>query len=211
MNGFTWLHWGVLGIIGFLFLIALFFILRLRGQTQLVAFIVLILFGGLTVFMSVISLDKATKKSTLTRVTNKRVLRTEEIIFKGYVVNTGKYPIAESKLEVKLINHGKSTGKVKGTDFYRTNSIFGSLFSSSGEKKKSRPSSLSYSFNIAKELKVGQRKRFSVRFKFPTYFKDVDFRFILHSDFASHTVKLKDKKTSKSTKSKTKMLRNSLK
>lgn len=61
MMGFTWLHWGVLGIITLLILTALFYILRLKGQTQLIAFIVLMLFGSLVVFMSIISLDKATK------------------------------------------------------------------------------------------------------------------------------------------------------
>ena len=111
------------------------------------------------------------------------------MIFTGYVINDGSYKIGNVEIEIKLINLGKATGRVKGTDFYRTNSLFGNLFSSSSEKRKSRPGTLTYTFKIAENLEPEKRERFKVRFKFPAYFKDVDFRITLINDFASQTAR----------------------
>lgn len=191
MMGFTWLHWGLVGLVTVLFFLFLYYVSKLRGQTAVVALGILVLVTFMFTYIGVVSLDRATKKATLTKVKNKRILRNEEIVFSGYIVNTGSYTIGKSDLEIKLINHGKATGHVKGTDFYKTNAIFGDLFSNSKDKKKNRPSSLKYTFTIAKDLKAGKRKRFTVRFKFPSYFKDVDFRLELHSDYTSKTIRMK--------------------
>ena len=191
MIGFTWLHWMTLGIVSVIALILLVFSLRLKGQTQLIAVIVILLVSSMIAFVSIISLDKVTKKATITKLTNKRVLRTEEISFSGYIINQGEYTIGKSTLTIKLINHGKATGRVKGTDFYRTNSIFGDLFTNKKDRRKDRPHNLSYEFVIAKGLQAGQRLPFTVKLKFPAYFKDVDFRITLQSDLTETKVRIK--------------------
>lgn len=191
MIGFTWLHWMTLAIILAIATVMLVLSLRLKGQVRLIAVIVIVLISSMFSFVSVISLDKSTKKSTITKLTNKRVLRTEEILFSGYVVNQGEYTIGKSVFSIKLINRGKATGRVKGSDFYRTNSIFGDLFTNKKDKKKDRPNSLSYDFVIAKGLEAGQRQRFTVRLKFPSYFRDVDFRITLQSDLTETKVRIK--------------------
>ena len=186
MIGFTWLHWFTFGVLAFLFFGAIAFsLVRLRGQVQLVSISVAIIFTVILSYISLIAIDKKTKKAALSKVESKRVLRTEEMIYTGYVSNVGGYTIGVVKLEIKLINLGKATGRVQGTDFYRTNSLFGNLFSSSKEKMKSRPGTKNYTFTIANNLEPEKRQKFKVRFKFPAYFKDVDYRLKLINDHAS--------------------------
>ena len=111
------------------------------------------------------------------------------MIFKGYITNIGDHKIGKSKLEIKLINHGKALGHVKGSDYYQTNSLFGDLFSSKSDRKKSRPGTVVYDFTLTKGLMPGERRSFMVRFKFPSYFRDVDFRLKLFNDLAETTIK----------------------
>ena len=191
MISLTWMHWVTLILILAIALGLFVYSFKLKGQLRLVAMAVLVLMTALALFMSLVSLDKKTKKAVLTHVENKRVLRTEEIVFRGYVVNNGAYKIGQSKLEIKLINHGKALGHVKGSDFYRTNSIFGDLFTSKSDKKKSRPGTVLYNFTLAKGLMPGERKRFMVRFRFPSYFRDVDFRLKLYNDLAETVIRSK--------------------
>ena len=189
MISLTWLHWITFILISMVSTVMFIVSFRLKGQMRLIALSVLVLATVMTLFMAAISLDKKTKKAQLTHVENKRVLRSEEIIFKGYITNSGDYKIGKSKLEIKLINHGKALGNVKGSDFYRTNSIFGDLFTSKSDKKKSRPGTIVKSFILAKGLMPGERRRFMVRFRFPSYFRDVDFRLKLFNDFAETTIR----------------------
>lgn len=189
MISFTWLHWTTFILISMVATVLFILIFRLKGQLRFVAFFILVLATMMAFFTGTFSLDKMTKKATLSHVKNKRILRTEEIVFKGYIKNIGKYKIGKSELELKLINGGKSLGRVKGSDFYRTNSIFGDLFSSKSDKKKSRPSTIVYNAIVAKELMPGERRLFVVRFKFPSYFKDVDFRLKLFNDLAETTIR----------------------
>lgn len=190
MIGFTWLHWLTFATLGLAFLgMIVFSLLKLRGQVQYVAIGVAVVFGLILSYISLIALDKKTKKSTLYKLENQRVLRTEEMVFTGYVINSGYHKIGNVELEIKLINLGKATGRVKGTNFYRTNSIFGDLFTSKSEKRKSRPGTRTYTFHIAQNLEPEKRKKFKVRFKFPAYFKDVDFRITLKNDYASQTAR----------------------
>lgn len=190
MIGFTWLHWLTFSVL-FLSTLSIltFSLFKLRGQVQLVSILVTLIFSIILSYISVIGLDKKTKKVRISKIANKRVLRTEEMIFTGMVTNVGGHTIETVKLEIKLINHGKATGRVKGTDFYKTNSLFDALFSSSSEKRKSRPGSLTYTFVVAKNFEPEENKRFKVRFKFPSYFKDVDYRFKLYNDYADQIVR----------------------
>ena len=189
MTSFTWIHWLVTIGVGTISTVLFILSFRLKGQVLLVSWLILFLLTTLVLSMGYISLDKKTKKATLTKVHNKRILRTEEISFQGYVVNSGNYKIGTSELEIKLINHGKAMGHVKGSDFYRTNSIFGDLFTSKSDRKKARPGTVDYKFVLAKDLLPGERRKFMVRFKFPSYFRDVSFRLKLHNDLAEQTVR----------------------
>lgn len=189
MTSFTWIHWFVTIGVGSISTVLLILTFKLKGQVRWVSWLILFLMTALILSMGYISLDKNTKKATLSQVENRRILRTEEISFSGYVLNSGDYRIGTVKLEIKLINRGKAMGNVKGSDFYRTNSIFGDLFRSKSDIKKARPSTVDYKFVVAKDLLAGERRKFMVRFKFPSYFRDVSFRLKLHNDLAEQTVR----------------------
>ncbi len=176
MTYFTIFHWISTIVIAALFFgLFLLTVAKLKGQFRLVGILVILIVAPTVEFMAVISLDKKTKIATLERFENKRVLRTEEIVFTGYVVNRGEYTIGTSTLEIKLINHGHATGRVSGTSFYRPNSFWETFFGSDSakEKNKERPGTLLKSIVVAKDLPAGERRKFKVRFKYPSYFRDV--------------------------------------
>lgn len=184
MTYFTIFHWMLTAVFIAMFIVAFFFALRLKGQIRLMALIVLTLVTIVTYGVGLISLDKRTKKAEIIKFHNKRVLRNETIVFTGYVVNTGSYKIGKSTLELKLINKGTATGRVKGEDFYQPNGFFANLFSfdSGGNvKKKQRPGTLTKEYVVARNLMPGERKKFKFRFKFPTYFQDINFRLKLNN------------------------------
>ena len=183
MTYFTIFHWMFTVVLFMLFSAGLFSsIVKLRGQMRILAISVLFLVIPTVAFIGYISIDKSTKKAIIKNFENRRILRNENIEFSGDIVNVGNFKIGESKLEIKLINHGTAVGRVKGTDFYQPNSWIERLFSSNkGSDKVGRPSSIVKEYVIARNLKPGERRKFKVRFRFPAYFKDVAIRHKLYN------------------------------
>jgi hypothetical protein len=126
----------------------------------------------ISVFLAVLSIfvvDKYTKKVALSKLKNKRILVTEQIIYSGFVTNTGKYPIGKVTFSVKLVNRGHATGNVKGGNFYKPSGFF-SFFTEGFNMGKSKPQTVEKEFIVAKNLKPGQAKYFRVYFGYPPYF-----------------------------------------
>ena len=171
MTYFTIIHYLVLGVLLLLFALSVIVSMRekrakIRHTMIFFSFIVISMLGVFLMF----AVDKYTKKVEIRNLKNTRVLMNEEIIYSGYAYNKGKYTIGKVELEIKLVNNGHATGRVKGTNFYRPSGL--SEFFGGGEiaKRKERPQTVIRTFVVAKNLKPGKAKYFSVRMPYPPYF-----------------------------------------
>lgn len=120
---------------------------------------------------SVLVVDKYTKKVEITKLKNKRLLSTEQIVYSGIVKNTGNFKIGTVTLEIKLVNKGHATGNVKGGNFYKASGFFG-FFEGLG-MERSKPQTVKKEFVIATGLKPGTAQQFRVYFEYPPYFRNV--------------------------------------
>jgi len=127
----------------------------------------------LTIFV----LDKYTKKGKLLSVSNHRILRTEEIVFKGKVTNVGRFKIGECKLTIKMINDIMNKKNLGGGQMF---SPSGLEFFKSKEKKKERRNTIEEEFVVAKNLKPREVKSFTIRMKYPPYFSRPKFIYKLY-------------------------------
>ena len=124
------------------------------------------------VFFSIIVIDKYTKKVELSKLKNKRLLSTEQIVYTGFIKNTGNHTIGKVYFEIKLVNRGHATGNVKGGNFYKP-SGFSDFFSGFGGSRDTKAQTITKEFLVAKNLKPGTGKSFRVYFKYPGYFRSV--------------------------------------
>lgn len=118
---------------------------------------------------SVIVVDKYTKKVKLSKLKNKRLLSTEQIVYSGIVINVGNHTVGKVTFEIKLVNKGHATGNVKGGNFYKSSGFFD--FFTSGLNKEHKPQSVVKEFTIATNLKPGTSAPFRVYFRYPPYFR----------------------------------------
>ncbi len=115
---------------------------------------------------SMFVIDKYTKKAKLVSIENHRILRTEEIVFKGIIKNVGRFKIGSCKLSIKMVNNPVKAGELSG----------GSIFKPSGLKffskksKNDKPNTVEREFIVARDLDPGAIQRFSVRMYYPPYF-----------------------------------------
>ena len=118
---------------------------------------------------SVLVVDKYSKKVELYKLENKRLLSIEKIVYTGIVKNTGNHTIGEVTLEIKLVNKGHATGKIKGGSFYKSSGFLD--FFSGGYNLNFKPQSATKEFIVATNLKPGAVSRFRVYFRYPPYFR----------------------------------------
>ena len=118
-------------------------------------------------FFSMLVLDKYTKKARLENVTQSRVLLTESFVLSGVVRNIGKFDISKCYLNVKLVNNPVTGKNLSGSTVFKPNG-FDFLSNSENERK----STIKKSFVIAKNLKAGEFRNFSVSMRYPPYFKN---------------------------------------
>ncbi|MCK9490592.1 MAG: DUF2393 domain-containing protein [Sulfurimonas sp.] len=120
---------------------------------------------------SIVLVDKYTKKVSISKVENKRLLSIEKIAYSGIVRNEGNHEIGEVVVEIKLINKGHATGNVKGGNYFKSSGFFG-FFTGSGNPSY-KPQTIIKEFVVAKNLKPGQSESFRVYFDWPPYFRHV--------------------------------------
>ncbi|MDY0232904.1 MAG: DUF2393 family protein [Sulfurimonas sp.] len=120
---------------------------------------------------SLILVDKYTKKVSVFKVENKRLLSIEKISYSGIVKNDGNHEIGEVIVEIKLINKGHATGNVKGGNYFKSSGFFG--FFTGGANLSYKPQTIIKEFVVAKNLKPGQAEPFRVYFDWPPYFTSV--------------------------------------
>ncbi|MCD6259924.1 MAG: DUF2393 family protein [Helicobacteraceae bacterium] len=133
----------------------------------------IILVSFLIASFLLLAVDKYTKKVSLYKLENKRLLNLEKVVYTGFVKNEGSYPIAEVTFEVKLVNQGYATGSIASTSFF-TPSGFKEFFSGGGANiLYNKPQIIKKQFVVARDLKPGQAEQFRVVFDFPPYFRNV--------------------------------------
>ena len=176
MTYFTILHWLTL-----LFFLALFVLLVFvsRKETRPNVFWSMVfasfLVTSTAAVFSMFVLDKYTKKAKIRSIENHRILRTEEIVFKGKIENVGKFTIGQCKLSIKMINNPVESGKLSGSQVFKPS---GMDFFKTKEKSKERPNTIEREFVVAKKLKPREIRPFTVRMHYPPYFSKT--RLIYH-------------------------------
>ncbi|WP_201352431.1 DUF2393 family protein [Hydrogenimonas urashimensis] len=175
----TIVHWLVL-----IFFLALFILLVVisKKETRRNVFWSMVFASFLVTttaaVFSMFVLDKYTKKGKLLAIENHRILRSEEIVFKGRVQNVGKFEIGECRLTIKMINNPVESGKLSGSQIYQP-SGFGDFFKSRKENK-SRPNTVKREFIVAKYLEPNEVRPFTVRMHYPPYFSKTRLIYKLH-------------------------------
>lgn len=118
---------------------------------------------------SVVVVDKYTKKASLHRFDNKRLINIEKIVYTGVVRNDGAHTIGEVTLEIKIVNKARDIGP-SGSMF--SPSGFMDFFSG-GANILYKPQNIVKEFVVARNLRPGQAKSFRVLFDYPPYFRNV--------------------------------------
>jgi hypothetical protein len=175
---FTILHWLALA-----FFLALFILLVVvsRKETRPNVFWSMVFASFLVTatgaVFSMFVLDKYTKKAKLLSIENHRILRTEEIVFKGKVKNVGNFRIGKCKLTIKMINNPVESGKLSGSAVFKPS---GMDFFKTKEKKKERPNTIEKVFIVARNIDPDEIQPFTVRMPYPPYFSKTRLIYKLH-------------------------------
>jgi len=167
---FTIIHWLDLAF----FIIFFIALSLLSAQAKTTGVIISGIFASFLVttfgaVLSIIILEKYTKKGVMTNVQERRVLFNETIFFSGHILNTGKFPLNYCTISIKLINNDR-TNFGKGNFFKSSGfNIFGSK-----DKKLPKPNTVykEKTFKFKPALKPKYTKPFSIILKYPGYFKN---------------------------------------
>ena len=173
MTLFNYWHFIFLGIVFLIFIGGLITSFRQSEKKLILPMIISVtLVSIFLAFFSVLVVDKYTKKVEIFKLKNKRLLSTEQIIYTGFVKNTGNHTIGTVTFQIKLVNRGHATGNVKGGNFYKPSGFF-DFFGGGMGMSNDKPQSITKEFVVAKNLKDGTAKSFRVYFKYPPYFRSV--------------------------------------
>lgn len=165
-------HYALLSIVFIIFALGIWAAIQQKDNKKLFlpmiisAVLVSSLLGGL----SIVIVDKYTKKAKLSKLKNRRLLNLEKIAYSGMVTNTGNYTIGRVFFEIKLVNKAHSASNVKAGSFFQASGFFD--FFSGGANILYKPQTITKEFVVAKNLKPGQSKPFKVYFDYPPYFKN---------------------------------------
>ncbi len=178
MTHLTILHQITLGIFALLFILLSILSFRQSNKKLILPmfFSSLLMISTLS-FFSLFVLDKYTKKAKLLRVTHKRILRNETISFSGVIKNTGKFMIGKCDIEVKIASNPMSGKNLGGAAVFNPKSTLSEFFNN---KENGKRSSISKEFTIAKDLKPGYWKPFTVSMRFPSYMKNPYIKYKLY-------------------------------
>ncbi len=175
---FTILHWITLLILLIIFILLCIVALKQTNKKIIFSmlfanFLVISMLGIFSMFV----LDKYTKVARLENITQKRILMTESFSISGQVRNIGKFTIGRCKLEVKLVNNPVSGGNLGGSNMFNPTSGLKELF---GRKTNPKPNTVINEFVIAKNLKSGELRNFTVTMPYPPYFQNTYLNYKLY-------------------------------
>jgi len=170
-------HFTIVHYIFVVMFILVFTILVLLAQkeknpkTRLSLIIVSFVIVFLGLIVSLLILDKYTKKGKLLSYTTSRDYNHEAVIIRGVIKNQGKFKISYCTLDIKIIN--KVIRKKNSVFKYQTSSV-SDMFKSKGYKKNF----LNTSVKAVKNLKPRLSKSFRVSVKIPSTFQNP--RYFMH-------------------------------
>ncbi len=172
----TVLHWLTLAFFIILFLLLVLISKREKRKNVFWSMVFAsFLVTSTGALFSMFVLDKYTKKAKLLSIENHRILRTEEIVFKGKIMNVGKFTIGRCKLSIKMINNPVEGNKLSGSQIYKPSGLD---FFKAKDAKKERPNTIEEEFVVARKIKPGEIQPFTVRMPYPPYFSKT--RLIYH-------------------------------
>ncbi|MDD3323563.1 MAG: DUF2393 family protein [Sulfurospirillaceae bacterium] len=177
MAYFTIVHW--LTLFGFFVIFVILSVISLRETNRKILlamiFSIFLVIGMLSV-LSMFILDKYTKKAALEEMDQKRILLNESFSISGKIRNIGRFDIAECSLEVKLVNEAIDSGNISGSVFTPRSGL-GDFFKSKNVLE--RPYTIVQDFVIARNLKKGELRNFSVLMPYPSYFQKPNLKYTL--------------------------------
>jgi len=169
---FTVIHW--IMVILFVLVFVLLAVLSQKEKnkkTRITLITVSFVVSVIGLVVSLLILDKYTKKAKIINYTTQRNYNKESVTIRGNIKNVGKFPISYCTMDIKIVN--KVTHK-KGTKFmYKTSSVT-DMFKSKGYKKNY----LQDSVRVVEDLKPRLSKSFKVDIKIPSHFQNP--KYFLH-------------------------------
>ena len=173
MMHFTILHWIVVAIFVLLFLVLSLLSLReKKTKTVLTMIFSSLLLTVAAAVISLIVLDKYTKKAKILTYTTQHDLARESVIVRGIIQNTGSHEIGYCNLEVRVSRNPRGS---RVSSYFTPTKSFDFL-----SKKGGKTNSVTVEEEIAQNLKPGEKKKFYLSVRFPTYFEDPKYFLKLH-------------------------------
>lgn len=127
-------------------------------------FIVSVIVAGFGLY----AVDKLTKIAKISRLTSKRLLSREQVMYSGVVRNEGNHEIGEVTLEIKLVNKSFASGSMSSGVLFEQGSIVDFFVVKKNQLLK--PQQVLEEFVVAKDLKAGESEEFVVYMTYPPYF-----------------------------------------
>ena len=173
MMHFTIIHYIFVAIFFLIFgLLALLCKDEKNPKTRLSLMIVSFVIAFIGLVVSLLILDKYTKKGKLINYHTRRDYNREAVIITGNIQNKGKFKISYCTLDIRIVN---KVIRKKGSVFkYKTSSV-GDMFKSRGFKKNF----LEDSVRATEDLKPRLTKSFKVAIKMPSTFQNPRYFFHL--------------------------------
>jgi len=165
MMHMTMIHWIVAGIFLLLFLI----LTLLASREKNIKTMLTMIFGSflMTVAAAVISLivlDKYTKKAKILTYNTQQDLAHESVIVRGVLQNVGDYEIGYCTLEIRVSN--RQQGGRASSYFTPTKSL--DFMKDAGN----RVNTVTEEKDVAENLAPGEKKNFYTSVRYPSYFED---------------------------------------
>ncbi len=173
MMHMTVIHWIVAGIFLLLFVILTLLASREKSvRTMLTMIFASFLLTLTATVISLIVLDKYTKKAKILTYKTQRDMAHESVIVRGILQNVGSFEIGYCTLEVTVSN--TSRGGRMSSFFSPTKSF--DFMKGIGNKVNS----ITSEEDVAKNLSPGEKKKFYVTVRFPGYFENPKYRLKLY-------------------------------
>ncbi len=169
----TVIHWIVAAVFLLIFLVLTLLAAREKNvKTMLSMIFASFLLTVTATVISLIVLDKYTKKAKIVTYKTQRDFVHESVIVRGVIQNVGSYMIGYCTLEVRVSNNPR--GGRASSYFTPTKSL--DFMGSVGN----RVSSVTVEEDIAENLAPGEKKKFYTSVRFPSYFENPKYTLKLH-------------------------------
>ncbi len=173
MMHLTVIHWVVIAIFLFLFVVLALLALKEKSTKNMLSMVfasfVLSIFA---MIISLIVLDKYTKKAKILNFNTQRDFAHESVMIRGIIQNIGDYEIGYCNLEIRISNSDFGD-RAPSSYFTPTKGL--DFMNSTGRKNI-----VEKEIEVSKSLKPSQKKNFFVTVRFPSHFKKPKYKLKLN-------------------------------